>query len=86
MITEDMIREGYSAGIVRVIDSPHGDGAVCQIGDYWFYFWNSQDFSPAEEFHASLIYNDLDHLLSLFTLHLVLGEEKHSDTVISFSR
>ena len=49
MITEAMIREGYAAGIVRVIDSPHGDGAVCQIGDYWFYFWNSQDFSPAEE-------------------------------------
>lgn len=37
MITEKMIREGYAAGVVRVIDSPHGDGVVCQIGGYWFY-------------------------------------------------
>ena len=33
-----MIAKGYDAGIVRIIDSPHGDGAVCQIGDNWFYF------------------------------------------------
>lgn len=40
MITEEMIREGYEAGIVRLIDSPHGGGAVCQIGESWFYFWD----------------------------------------------
>ena len=49
MITEKMIREGYAAGVVRVIDSPHGDGVVCQIGEYWFYFWNSPDEMTAEE-------------------------------------
>lgn len=48
MITEAMIREGYAAGIVQVIDSPHGDGAVCQIGEYWFYFWNGEELSAAE--------------------------------------
>lgn len=38
MITEEMNREGYEAGIVRLIDSPHGGGAVCQIGESWLYF------------------------------------------------
>ncbi len=49
MITEAMIREGYAAGIVRVIDSPHGDGAACQIGEHWFYFWNEPDEMTAKE-------------------------------------
>ena len=45
MITEEMIREGYEAGIVRLIDSPHGGGAVCQIGESWFYFWDWSSYS-----------------------------------------
>lgn len=38
MISEEMIREGYKSGIVRLIDSPNDGEAVCQIGEYWFYF------------------------------------------------
>ena len=40
MITEEMIRAGYDAGVVTLIDAPNGGEVVCKIGDYWFYFWN----------------------------------------------
>lgn len=49
MITEAMIREGYEAGIVRLIDSPHGGGAVCQIGESWFYFWDRTSYTDAAD-------------------------------------
>ena len=38
MITPEMIRDGLKFGAVAIIDSPNGDGAVCQIGESWFYF------------------------------------------------
>lgn len=38
MITHQMIVDGYRKGIVKLVDSPNGDGTVCQIGDNWFYF------------------------------------------------
>lgn len=38
MITFDMVRDGYEAGIIKLIESPNGDGVVCGIGDNWFYF------------------------------------------------
>ena len=38
MITHQMIVEGYRNGTVKLVDSPNGDGTVCQIGDNWFYF------------------------------------------------
>lgn len=38
MITPKMVKDGYEAGQIRIIDSPNGDGAACQIGDNWFYF------------------------------------------------
>ena len=38
MITENMIRRGLASGIVEIVESPHQDGAVCQIGENWFYF------------------------------------------------
>ena len=38
MITPEMIADGLDAGTVSIVDSPHNDGPVCQIGDYWFWF------------------------------------------------
>lgn len=38
MITMEMLKKGYKDGIVHLTASPHDDGVVCQIGDYWFYF------------------------------------------------
>lgn len=38
MITKSMIKAGYTANIIKLIKSPHGDGIACQIGDNWFYF------------------------------------------------
>ena len=40
MITEDLIWKGYNAGVIKLIDAPDSGEVVCQIGDYWFYFWN----------------------------------------------
>ena len=39
MITTEMIEDGLDSGAVSIVDSPNGDGAVCQIGpEWWFYF------------------------------------------------
>src|SRR5699024_6767881 len=46
---------------------------------------NGGHLSPAQELHAFLFHNDLEHLAGLIPLQLVLGEEKHTDSVISFS-
>ena len=37
-ITRKMIEKAYEEGLVKIIDSPHDDGTVCKIGEYWFYF------------------------------------------------
>lgn len=49
MISEEMIRDGFRSGLVRLIDSPHDGEAVCQIGEYWFYFWNGEQGLSAAE-------------------------------------
>ena len=36
-ITPEMIAEGLENKAVSLINSPNGDGAVCKIGQYWFY-------------------------------------------------
>lgn len=38
VITLNMIKAGYDAGVVKLIESPHNDGVVCGIGEHWFYF------------------------------------------------
>ena len=38
MITKDYLRQAYRKGLVKIIDSPNDDGAVCGIGGNWFYF------------------------------------------------
>lgn len=38
MITRQMIANALQAGVIRIVDSPYDDGAVCQIGNLWFYF------------------------------------------------
>ena len=38
MITKDMLRSGYRAGDVKIIDCADAEGCVCQIGTSWFYF------------------------------------------------
>lgn len=50
MITLEMIAEGMEHGDIAIVDSPHGDGAVCQIGEYTFYFGGqtAEDMSAAE--------------------------------------
>ena len=40
MITKAMVEAGYAKEVIRLRDCPEGDEVVCQIGEYWFYFWN----------------------------------------------
>lgn len=48
-LDKQMIAEGLNKGIVRLINSPHGDGVVCSIGEYWFYFGGFETASCAVE-------------------------------------
>lgn len=68
MITEAMIRKGYGLGLVKVVDSPYGDGAVCQIGESWFYFWSGLG-SPDE-----LIDPPAEVLLGRFSTDAIVHE------------
>ena len=60
MISLEMVTRGLKNGTVSIVDSPNGDGAVCKIGDYWFYFGGSEAEScSAEEYAASVPESDL---------------------------
>lgn len=56
MITRKMIFDGYYKGLVRLIESPHNDGVVCQIGDNWFYFGGltAEECKTVEEYKANV--------------------------------
>lgn len=38
MIPKSTIEDGLASGIIKIVDGPDGEGTVCQIGEYWFYF------------------------------------------------
>lgn len=51
MITKEKIKAGLREGAVRLITDPNmGNGAVCQIGELWFYFGGetAEDMTPEE--------------------------------------
>ena len=52
MITKYMIECGYNGGLIRLINSPNGDGIVCGIGDNWFYFggYTAEEYDVVEEY------------------------------------
>lgn len=59
-ITRKMIEDAYNEGLVKIIDSPFGDGAVCQIGEYWFYFGGeTAEEMTASEYVASVPKEDI---------------------------
>ena len=59
-ITPEMIAEGFENGAVSLIDSPNGDGAVCQIGEHYFYAFGSEGESmTAAEYAANVPREDI---------------------------
>lgn len=38
MITKEKVKRAYDSGIIKIVDSPNGDGAVCEIGELRFCF------------------------------------------------
>lgn len=63
MISEEMIQEGYMSGIVRLIDSPNDGEAVCQIGEYWFYFWEGENELSAAELQRNYPVETIIHAI-----------------------
>ena len=63
MISEEMIRDGFRSGLVRLIDSPHDGEAVCQIGEYWFYFWNGEQGLSVAELQERYTSNAIVHAI-----------------------
>ena len=58
-ILTGLVERGYDKGIVKVIDSPHDDGAVCEIKNgtewNWFYFGGlTAEELNAEEYVAKV--------------------------------
>lgn len=50
MIRFEQVMDGMEHGDIAVVDSPNDDGAVCQIGENWFYFGGqeAEDMTAAE--------------------------------------
>ena len=60
MITPEMIADGLDAGTVSIVDSPHNDGPVCQIGDYWFWFAGGEaEQTTAADYAANVPREDI---------------------------
>ena len=70
-IDEKMIVDGLKNEIIKLIDSPHGDGVVCSIGDNWFYFGGEEAAqSTVEEYKKNIpcdvIVKDICNTLTSF--------------------
>lgn len=61
MITREMLKTGYDAGLVNLIISPHDDGVACAIGDNWFYFGGAtaEEFSSVEDYKIAIPVDDI---------------------------
>ena len=61
MITRKMIARGLIDGVIRLIMSPHEDGVVASVGEYWFYFGGqtAEECSSVEEYTAAVPFDDI---------------------------
>ena len=77
MITKNMITSGYKAGLITIVDSPNGDGAVCEIGDVWFYFGGATaEEHTSEEYKKFVPEEDIvDEIFSVLEDFKESGEE-----------
>lgn len=58
-IAPDEVANGLDNGTVRLIEDPNGDtGTVCQIGDGWFRFGNTEDEELAPDEYARAVSRD----------------------------
>lgn len=68
MITLDMVKSGYEAGIIKLVDGSTvlGDGIVCSIGDNWFYFGGqtAEEYTDVEKYKNDVPKSDI--LKSIF--------------------
>ena len=86
MIRFEQVVEGMEHGDISVVDSPNDDGAVCKIGDNWFYFGGQE----AEDMTAaamrvsvvSIIVNLVLSLLKLLAACITAGILSEATTVI----
>lgn len=80
MITKSMLQEGYRKSLVELIESPNGDGVVCQIGKMWFYFGGHKaEEMSVEEYKRDIpeetIIDELIEVLDEFRTDLMLKNE-----------
>lgn len=61
MITYDMVNAGYEEGLIKLIESPNGDGIVCKIGDNWFYFGGqtAEEYKDVESYKNDIPKEDI---------------------------
>lgn len=56
MITKQMVENAYDDGVIELDISPNGDGTVCRIGEYWFYFggMTAEDYADPREYERDI--------------------------------
>lgn len=73
MITIEMVKKGYEKGIIQIVKSPHKDGVVCQIGEFWFYFGGltAEEYSLPDKYKKAIpketIIQEIYDLLNSFS-------------------
>lgn len=73
-----LVSLGYMQGLVKLINSPHGDGVVCQIGEHWFYFdgANAEQYDSVEEY-----VKDIPETTIIETITTVLSEFRSEESM-----
>lgn len=81
MITKAMIGKGYDNDVIKLDISPHDDGVVCVIGEYWFYFggFTAEEYCDVEAYkmdiHRDVIIDKIYDALDEFRKDEVLADE-----------
>lgn len=87
MITRKMVRDGYDAGIIKLI---HTSEVVCQIGDIWFFFGGltAEEYGSADAYKANVpkadILNDIFTTLEAFRIDGDRGEKIFADEYLYY--
>ena len=69
--TRRLCADAYLSGTLTFIDCPHGEGPVCRIGDWWFYFADKGESYP----DAFKFLCDVGHEAALDQVASYLAEE-----------
>lgn len=86
MITKAMVKAGYAAGLITLIESPNEDGVACGIGDNWFYFGgHTAEESTVEDYRRNVPESDIiNEIFDVLDDFRTCGSEELTDEYLYY--